>query len=337
MHPAHFVFSLLLASSTLLCAQQKPPVPANKGKPLVAEADRQKPWPLASTKLPAFPALPAGRQVDGGLCHEVELTSPRGAAKVWIYVPKDAAPKSAPCVLMAPAGSNMLFGMTLGDGDRKEHLPWLAAGFVVVAYEIDGVMPPDDQQTDENVLRQLRLYTESCAGMLNARTALEYALANVPAVDPGKLFAAGHSSAATTALLFAAHEPRLRGVAAFMPCADVVKRIPEENQKQLEQDFSGYRNFLARSSPHSHVAALAKMPLFVFAAEDDDNTPFADHKAFVEQLRGAKANVAFEHVPTGGHYKAMLDPGLGKAIAWAKQLLAAAPAKAPAPTPGKKY
>src|SRR5262245_25482755 len=290
MHPAQLVIPLLLVSAAPLCAQQKPaPAPAAKGKQLVADADRQKPWPLASTKLPAFPALPAGKEVDGGLCHEVELTSPRGAAKLWIYVPKTAAPKSAPCVLVAPAGSNLLFGMTLGDGDRKEHLPWLAAGFVVVSYEIDGVMPPDDKQTDENVLRQLRLYTESCAGMLNARTALEYALARVPAVDPGKLFAAGHSSAATTALLFAVHEPRLRGAAAFMPCADVMKRIPEENQKQLESDFPGYRNFLARSSPHSHLAALAKVPLFLFGAEDDSNSPFADLKAFVEQLRTAKA------------------------------------------------
>jgi dienelactone hydrolase len=316
-------------------AQQKPatpsPAPTKQPQPIVAATDVGKPWPMAQDKLPTFPPLPAGKAVEGGLCHELALDSPRGPAKVWIYVPKDSKPKQAPCVLEAPAGSNLLFGMTLGDGDRPEHLPWLQAGFVVVAYEIDGVMPPDDQQTDANVMRQIRHYADSWAGMRNARAALEYALANVPAIDPTRLFAAGHSSAATTALLFAAHEPRLRGVAAFMPVVDVMQRIPEDNLKMLEGDIPGFRSFLARSSPHSHVANW-KAPMFFFAAEDDGNTPFADTKAFVETLRGAKKDITFEHVATGNHYDPMLDPGLGLAIAWAKKLgpaatAAAAPAK----------
>jgi len=333
-----WVFILVLALAAASFAQQKPaptPTPAAKPKLLVKDADRNKPWPLASLKLPAFPPLPAGEEVVGGVCHKVELTSQRGAAKVWIYAPKDAKPKSLPCVLIAPAGSNMLFGMTLGDGDRPEHLPWLAHGFVVVAYEIDGAKPADDQETDENVMRQLRLYTESLAGMANAKAALEYALAKVPAIDSSKLFAAGHSSAAATALLFAAHEPRLRGVAAFMPCIDVPKRIPESSQMQLETDFPGYRNFLARSSPHSHVATW-KAPLFLFGAEDDSNTPFADLAAFAAQLRTAGKNVTFEHVATGDHYDPMLDPGIGKAIAWAQKLLAPQdPAAKPAAPKGK--
>ena len=35
------------------------------------------------------------------------------------YTPDPAAkPKSLPCIVTAPAGSNLLFGMALGDGDR---------------------------------------------------------------------------------------------------------------------------------------------------------------------------------------------------------------------------
>jgi acetyl esterase/lipase len=101
------------------------------------------------------------------------------------------------------------------------------------------------------------------------------------------------------------------------------------------KDFPGYRNFIVRSSPHTHVAGY-RMPLFVFAAEDDENTPFADTKAFTEQLKAAKKDVTFDHVATGNHYEPMLDPGIPHAIAWA-QKLAAAPAAAPAaPKPPKK-
>lgn len=332
-----FALAVSLLGLPLIAQQGKPQAPAAPAasKLLVADADRGKPWPLAGTALPKFPELPAGKAVEGGECHELELESARGKSKVWVYVPTGSKPKSNACVLIAPAGSNLLFGMTLGDGDRKEHLPWLQAGFVVVAYEVDGVMPEEDQQTDANILRQMRAYNDSLAGMLNARAALEFALAKVPAIDGKRLFAAGHSSAATTALLFAAHEPRLRGVAAFMPVVDVNKRLPKVAQDQMEKDFPGYRNFIVRSSPHTHVAGY-RMPLFVFAAEDDENTPFADTKAFVEQLQAAKKDVTFDHVATGNHYEPMLDPGIPHAIAWA-QKLAAAPAAAPAaPKPPKK-
>lgn len=325
--------ALTLTLAVPIAAQDKPAAKP----PIVADADKATPIAWSKIVLPAFPAMTPPKQLaDGVHCSEIELKWPRGASKLWVYLPDPAAkPKSLPCVFIAPAGSNLLFGMDLGDGDRKEHLPWVAAGFAVVAYEIEGVMPPDDQQTDENVLKQTTRYVQCQAGLEDARAAIEYALAKVPAVDPQRLFAAGHSSAATMALMFAAHEPRLRGCAAFMPIADVDKRIPRSLKKMMEKDFAGYGNFLVRNSPLTHAERYA-MPLFVFAAEDDENVPFAEAQAFVEKLQAAKRTVTFEHVPTGNHYQPMIDTGIPKAIAWAKELAKAAPAAAPAaPAPAK--
>ena len=53
------------------------------------------------------------------------------------------------------------------------------------------------------------------AGLANARTALEFALAKVPKLDAKRIYVAGHSSAATLALLFASHEPRIKACAAW--------------------------------------------------------------------------------------------------------------------------
>lgn len=320
--------------------QDKPPAAGPQAKPalLVTDAEKATPWSFAKMTAPKFPALPAAKDVEGVPCHEVELEWTRGKSKVWIYVPKDAKARSLPCVLIAPAGSNMLFGMDLGDGDRKEHLPWAKAGFVVVAYEVEGVMPEDDEQTDENIFRQMRRYTDCWAGMQNGKAALDYALANVPAIDPTKVIAAGHSSAGTTALLFGAHEPRVRGVAAFMPCTDVVKRLPKEAQDMGEKEIPGFRNFLARSSPLSHVANY-RAPMFVFGADDDSNVPIGETRAFVAALEKAKKTVTFDHVATGDHYEPMLDPGIGRAIVWAQTLFAgkaAAPAVPKQDGGGKK-
>ncbi len=309
----------------------KPPAPTKAAPALVTDKDRDQPWPLARCALPKFPVRPPLTELKAGVFHaEVELVWPRGTSKLWLYLPsKDAAAKSLPCVLMAPAGSNLLFGMDLGDSDRAEHLPYVEAGFVVVAYEIEGVMPEEDQQTDDNILRQVGRYTAAWAGLQDARAALEYTLAKVPEVDPTRLFTAGHSSAGTAALLFAAHEPRLRGVAAFMPIGDVPQRIPKFAHESMAKDFPGFDNWLVRCSPHTHVARFTQ-PLFVFAAEDDRNVAIGLQRAFVEQLHTAKKDVTFETVPEGDHYEPMIDTGIPLAIAW-MQKIAQQPVAAPKP------
>ncbi|MBI5363801.1 MAG: prolyl oligopeptidase family serine peptidase [Planctomycetes bacterium] len=305
----------LIATLSRPALQDKPAAPA----PIVTTAEQTTLWPLAKLARPKFPDLPAATQVEGVACHAVELAWPRGASKLWIYVPADAKPKATPCVLVAPAGSNLMFGMTLGDGDRAEHLPWAKAGFVVVAYELEGAMPEEDRQTDENVFRQLHRFADSWAGIQDAEAALEYALAKLPMVDPARVFAAGHSSAATATMLFAQHEPRLRGACAFMPIVDVPTRIPDETEATIEAQIPGWSAFLARISPDRHVTDL-RVPLFLFGAEDDDNVRYADVAAFAEKVRGSKREVVFEHAAEGGHYQAMIDAGLPRAIAWAQAL-----------------
>ena len=61
------------------------------------------------------------------------------AASCYLYLPPGKhAPKSLPCVLIAPAGSTCWRAWTLGDGDSPEHMPYVKAGYAVLAYELDG-------------------------------------------------------------------------------------------------------------------------------------------------------------------------------------------------------
>ena len=45
-------------------------------------------------------------------------------------------------------------------------------------------------------------------GLVNGKIAIDYIMAKVPEIDPGQLFACGHSSAAVVALNFAAGDTR---------------------------------------------------------------------------------------------------------------------------------
>ncbi len=105
---------------------------------------------------------------------------------LWHYGPKEIAKGTKlPCVLIAPAGSTLLTGMELGDGDATEHIPYLKAGFAVIAYSLDGPSlsnPPD--------IPAYEAYSQARGGLVNARNALEYAIQQ-PEIDPKRIFVAG--------------------------------------------------------------------------------------------------------------------------------------------------
>lgn len=113
--------------------------------------------------------------------------------------------------------------MDLSAADMAERVPYVEAGFAVLAFELDGALDnPDDCAQRE---RTMRAFLAARAGLVNAHIALEYLLTRVPQVNPNQLYAVGHSSPGTLALLFAGHEPRLKGCVAFAPCIDVSQRL----------------------------------------------------------------------------------------------------------------
>jgi dipeptidyl aminopeptidase/acylaminoacyl peptidase len=140
----------------------------------------------------------------------------------------------------------------------------------------------------------------------------------MPQVDRGKIFAAGHSSAATLSLLFGEHEPRLAGCVAYAPATDIETRLKEVTDNPFSNlTFPECKAFLKRSSPKTHADQL-KIPVFVFQAADDKNVPVADSREFAAGLHARGAVVTYHEVPDGGHYEAMIDDGIPAGIKWMK-------------------
>lgn len=235
------------------------------------------------------------------------------SSRLWIYMPlTQLQPSSTPCILICGAGSTMMTGMKLSDGDEAEHLPYLKAGFVVVAYDLDG---PNEGDSPEP--KSYEAFRDSNAGLVNARVAIEYVLANLPEVNPKQIFSAGHSSAGTTALLFAEHESRLAGCVAFAPCTDLQARIPGALVRTLSLTFEGLPEFLVKSSPRTHETKI-NCPVMLFHAADDSNVPIEDSRAFVARLKSAGKDATLKEVATGDHYQPMIDTGIPAGIEWIK-------------------
>jgi dienelactone hydrolase len=272
---------------------------------------------------PNFPEPGPGREIEPGIMlHEIVLgparpplgSTPGHSGKLWLYLPTgEHAAKSLPCILITGAGSRLLHGMDLGDGDRPEHLPYVRAGFAVLAFELDGALLNNDNPTNQDMNQSMIRFLAARAGLVNADVALNYALKKVPAIDPSRISAAGHSSAGTLAVLFAEHDSRLKACVAFAPALDLEKRFGPQGVAQLQQ--LGVGDLAIRYSPKTNEDNL-KCPLFLFHARDDSNVPVAESETFAARLQSKGKSVTLDLVPSGDHVDSMLNQGIPRAIAW---------------------
>ena len=280
----------------------------------------------------AFPARPQMRRLERGVrfC-EVALrgNGPAQSMKVWVYLPEGRHRSgSLPCVFIAPAGSTLFSGMSLGDGDRPEHLPWVREGFAVVSYELDGEIPGElEEASNSAIASAARQFMSAEGGVSNAKTAIEYVLAKVPEVDPKRLYCAGHSSAATLALQLASKEPRIKACVAFAPATDIMARLAPLVVRELDRLAPGAERFLNDYSPVN--MPTPQCPVFLFHAEDDSNVSVDQSKAYAS-TRGDRVKLVL--VPSGDHYESMISQGIPAAIQWLKPM-AGLKAKAAAPAP----
>ncbi len=275
---------------------------------------------------PRFPDAGAGVVLEPGVrLHEVRIgppgpapESPGHRGKLWLYLPDGRHPSGAlACVLIAGAGSKLITGMDLSDGDRAEHLPYVRAGFAVLAYELDGARDESADDDGSGLEVSSAAFLAAEAGLVNARNALNFLALKVPEVDPARVYAVGHSSAGTLALLLAENEPRIKGCVAFAPVTDTARRFPPRLQEMLIRAIPGADAFFSRFNPILHADSVS-CPVFLFHAQDDSNVPVGQSQEFKARLEQAGKAVTLETVPTGDHYDAMIRQGIPRAIAWLK-------------------
>ena len=281
------------------------------------------PWTM-----PALPEQAQATQLEPGVMFsEIHLQGnqpggppqPGHRGKLWLYLPVgEHAPQSLPCVLIAGAGSNLITGMDLGDGDRAEHLPHVRAGFAVLAFELDGALPENSQQNPKALAQSSATFLSAQAGLINARVAIEYATTRVPSIDPKRLYAVGHSSAATLALLLAENEPRIAACVAFAPAVDIKTNFPPDAQRLITQLVPGADQFFTRFNPRMNESKIG-CPLFLFYAQDDDR--FASQvRELGDRLQASGKRVTISNTSAGGHYDSMIQEGVPRAIEWLKSL-----------------
>ncbi len=283
-------------------------------------------YPVSTVPVPKFTVGDRRKHRGGvqGTYSQVETdglshTIPGSRMVMRLHLPEGQhQPQSLPCILIAPAGATLLTGMNLDKvNEIDEKAPYIRAGYAVVEYSVDGA---DFTTNGPPSTGAYTLFATAQAGVVNGRNALEFVLTNVPEVNPNRIYAAGHSSAAVLALLLTVHEPRIKGCLAYAPAADVEMSMKSKlTGFDAERLYPGVFTFIRRSSPVTHAAHL-NCPVFLFHAQDDSNTPISGTRAFYAQLQSLGKQSVLMEATTGGHYEPMIREGIPAGLQWLQQL-----------------
>ncbi len=284
-------------------------------------------YDLEKVPLPNFPPYQTAMKKRFGnvMLHSIPLGTSRnghystpghGGSLFYYLPPGEHAPGSLPCVLITAAGSNLFQGKNFDRittvEDAAEHLPYVHAGMAVMVYEMDG---SQEFKTDSEFKTVHKDFKAACAGMVNARNAFEYVLQKCPEVNPDQIFAAGHSSAGTAALLFAAHEPRLAGCVAYAPVTDIAKFLPPDSFFKLLRRMPSLTFYMSKASPATHAKHI-ECPVYLFASYGDKVVDRDQVEGFTNILRNTNSNVELDMVGFGDHYQSMIDDGVPSGISW---------------------
>lgn len=275
-------------------------------------------FPLPDLKSLPFDKPPGAKPIPGSdvRFYDIQISNPGpgGATRLRVLLPPGVhADDSLPCVLVAPAGTDLLSGSDLDEGEYfDETLPYAEAGMVVVNYSIDGAESGEEGDSPYDAFRN------SGAGVANGAVAYKFASEILTLVDPQRIYSAGHSSAGTLSLLLAAHLPDLAGSLAYAPCCDVAEFHKETVASPLAVLLrDGLSGFVVRSSPLQH-APKTKVPVFLFGSREDELVGADEWEEYAGAVRDGGGTVTLKIVDEGDHYGSMISDGIPAGIEWIK-------------------
>jgi dienelactone hydrolase len=275
--------------------------------------------PLTYIDVNQLPGLGTIQNDPEVMVYHVEFPRRTHTSRLVVFLPTRPAKPKLPCVFVAPSATAPLYGQTI---DKETMVYWnyisyAKAGYAVVAHDVDGYIDEVGRLSEPltpAVINSLKAYKASDAGVLNAKLAIDYAVARIPQIDPNAMYVAGSGSGGTIALLVAATDTRIKGAIAYSP----ITHLPGKHAALVEmisKSVPGYKEFIDRSSPHNQIEKMKK-PMFIFHEDRSTETSLTDTTSFVESVQKNNSSVSFTHGQNEGLAAGDYLPNIKQAIEW---------------------
>jgi dienelactone hydrolase len=275
--------------------------------------------PLTYIDVNQLPGLGTIQNDPEVMVYHVKFPRRTHTSRLVVFLPTHPAKPKLPCIFVAPSATAPLYGQTIDEETMVygNYINYAKAGYAVVAHDVDGYIDEVDRISDPPsamVIDSLKAYKASDAGVLNAKLAIDYAVARIPQIDPNAMYVAGSGSGGTIALMVAATDPRIKAAIAYSP----ITNLPGKHAALVEtisKSVPGYKEFIDRSSPHHQIDKMKK-PLFIFHNDRSTETSLADTTSFVESVQKNNPLVSFTHGQNEGLPSGDYLPNIKQAIEW---------------------
>jgi dienelactone hydrolase len=276
--------------------------------------------PLTYIDVNQLPGLGTIQNDPEVMVYHVKFPRRTYSSRLVVFLPTHPAKPKLPCIFVAPSATAPLYGQTIDEETMVygNYINYAKAGYAVIAHDVDGYIDEVGRIGDPPsamVIDSLKAFKASDAGVLNAKLAIDYAVARIPQIDPNAMYTAGTGSGGTIALMVAATDPRIKAAIAYSP----ITNLPGKHAALVEtisKAVPGYKEFIDRSSPHNQIDKMKK-PLFIFHNDRSTETSLAETTSFVESVQKNNPLVSFTHAQDNmstGDY--LSSTGIKQAIEW---------------------
>lgn len=239
---------------------------------------------------------------------QYQVAFPRGThgSKFLIFLPTKPAKPKLPCIFVAASGtepSAPFAGKALDETIiTTNNINYAKAGYAVIVYDVDGdvgdiniinSIESFDDRRKRLFVDFIKAYKASDAGVLNAKLAIDYAVARIPQIDPNAMYTAGTGAGGTISLMVAATDKRIKAAIAYSPYTN----LPGKHTSLVEtvsKSVPGYKEFIDRSSPHNNIDKMTK-PIFIFHDERLSDISLEDTTNFVELVKKKNPSISLIH------------------------------------------
>ncbi|QGJ72394.1 Hypothetical protein PBC10988_41150 [Planctomycetales bacterium 10988] len=257
--------------------------------------------------------------------------------EIWIYLPHRVdRDKPLSCVYIPASDMTYMHGSRLKPKHRAEHLPFVEAGFAVIAFSVSGQVPEvyQDQITPTWLDQSLppgdwlsEVYAEYSKvnyGLHNAEIAKLFAEKNLPKIDEKQQYTVGFGFAANLAFAIA-KEQRLRGCLLYSPTLSLQDRIRGldsivELLDKVEDFDSKVTHPYSDLDPMESLTSYGIPGTYLYVSPDDPAATPSFIDPFVKKMRKDNRQITFKLASAPGNQAELFDKAIPEGVEFLQAL-----------------